>query len=238
MSTQFPDVLILAGGFGTRLQSVVSDVPKPMAPVAGKPFLYWLLRWLKPQNPGQIILCTGYKHEIIESYFGDNFEGIPLCYSVEDTPLGTGGAIKKGFKLVKTNDVLVLNGDTMLKMNYSPFFEFHLQSNSTFSMALKVMKNPARYGTVVIENTTIKGFNEKNPDLEEGLINAGVYLLSKNIENHFPVVANFSFEKEILESKASELLISGFTTDAYFIDIGIPEDYQKANLEFDALFNN
>jgi len=235
MKPVFPDIIILAGGFGTRLQSVVKDVPKPMAPIADKPFLQWLLEYLTPFKPGQIILSTGYKHDSIESYFGKHFKGIPINYSIENEPLGTGGAIKKAMTLVKTKNALVLNGDTFLRIKHLEFFNFHCLNNSIFTMALKPMENPTRYGTVTCDQNRIVQFNEKDEKCENGLINTGVYLLSAMVSEHFPVEEKFSFEKDFLEPKSNELNMHCFVTDAYFIDIGIPEDFQKANNEFPKL---
>jgi len=233
----FPDIIILAGGFGTRLQSVVNDVPKPMAPVAEKPFLFWLLNYLKTFKPNKIILSTGYKHEVIKEYFGNSFHHIPIVYSIEKDPLGTGGAIKKAFGLVETENSLVLNGDTFFKLNHLEFLKFHLSENALFSMALKQMNNPDRYGTVEVKNSSILNFHEKDYSLKQGLINTGVYLMSKQLENYFPSAECFSFEKDFMEIKTSEMPMKGYIADNYFIDIGIPDDYKKANEEFPKLFN-
>jgi D-glycero-alpha-D-manno-heptose 1-phosphate guanylyltransferase len=237
MSLVFPDIIILAGGFGTRLQSVVKDVPKPMAPVAEKPFLYWLLNYLKAFNPNKIILSTGYKHEVIEEYFGDSFHNIPLEYSIEKESLGTGGAIKKAFDLLETDNTLVLNGDTFFRQNHLDFLNFHLKEKSLFSMALKQMNNPYRYGTVEVQNSKIVHFHEKDLTLKDGLINTGVYLMSKQLVDYLPEADCFSFEKDFMEINAKEIEMKGYITDNYFIDIGIPEDYNKANDEFPKLFN-
>ncbi len=233
----FPDIIILAGGFGTRLQTVVKDVPKPMAPVDGKPFLEWLINYLSKISPNKIILSTGYKHEIIEAHFGKSYKNIPIVYSIETYPLGTGGAIKKALNLIETENCLVLNGDTFLQIDHLNFLNFHNKSNALFSMALKPMKNPARYGTVETDGDAIKKFNEKNPELSEGLINTGVYLMNKSIIKHFPEQEKFSFETDFMELKTGEIEMKSFITDDYFIDIGIPEDYKKANDEFPNLFN-
>lgn len=234
---QFPDIIILAGGFGTRLQSVVKDVPKPMAPVAGKPFLEWLIEYISVLNPNKIILSTGYKHETIEAHFGKSFKNIPIVYSIETNPLGTGGAIKKAFDLVTTDNSLVLNGDTFLQIDHLNFLNSHNISKALFSMALKPMKKPARYGTVETKGDTIKKFNEKNPELSEGLINTGVYLMNKELFKYFPEQEKFSFETDFMERKTGEIEMKSYVTDDYFIDIGIPEDYKKANDEFPILFN-
>ncbi len=237
MKLGFPDIIILAGGFGTRLQSIVKDVPKPMAPIADRPFLKWLLEYLAPYNPSQFILSTGYKHEVIEDYFGNNFQDIPIVYSIETEPLGTGGAIKKAMTFVNTDNALVLNGDTFFGINHSDLFAFHLQQNSIFTMALKPMETPTRYGTVTCFENRILQFNEKDENCIYGLINTGVYLLSKNVTGHFPLDEKFSFEKDFLELKTDSINMLGYSSESYFIDIGIPEDFQKANNEFPELFH-
>lgn len=233
----FPDIVILAGGFGTRLKSVIKDVPKPMAPVAGKPFLEWLINYLSAFKPNKIILSTGYRHDIIEEYFGNQFKTIPIVYSIETEPLGTGGAIKKALNCVETSNCMVLNGDTLFKINHREFLNSHLSSNSIFSMALKPMVKPYRYGTVSVEQGIITRFNEKNPDLDEGLINTGVYLMSAELIAYLPEQEKFSIETDFMEKKTGEIAIRSFVSDDYFIDIGIPEDYKKAEDDFPLLFN-
>jgi D-glycero-alpha-D-manno-heptose 1-phosphate guanylyltransferase len=237
MTSSFPEIIILAGGFGTRLQSVVKDVPKPMAPIAGKPFLHWLLQYISKYNPPKIILCTGYKHEIIEEYFGNSFKGIPLAYSIEKEPLGTGGAIKKAISLTSTNQIIALNGDTFFQMDYTAFLEFHLNQKGEFSMALKPIKKPARYGTVILNGSKIESFQEKNPELEHGFINTGVYIFNQSVAEKFPGMQKFSFESDFMEKQTKSILMTGYVCENYFIDIGIPEDFQKANNEFTKLFH-
>lgn len=238
MKSELPDIIILAGGFGTRLQSVVNEVPKPMAPIAEKPFLEWLLKYLAPFKPKKFILSTGYLHQVIEDYFGNSFEGIPVVYSRETEPLGTGGAIKKALSLVNTEDALVLNGDTFLKVDHHEFYQFHIQHDAIFSMVLKPMEKPTRYGTVTCNINRIENFNEKNEHCEFGLINTGVYLMNKMVEAYLPESEKFSFEKEFLEVQTPSIIMQGFNSDAYFIDIGIPDDFHRANNEFTKLFHS
>jgi D-glycero-alpha-D-manno-heptose 1-phosphate guanylyltransferase len=232
---KLPDIIILAGGFGTRLQSVVKDWPKPMAPIAGKPFLEWLMGYLSPMNPHRFILSTGYKHELIENYFGKSYHGIPIQYCIEKEPLGTGGAIKKAMELVETDHCIVINGDTFIQLNFFDLMRFHEQN--LFTMVLKQMPKPHRYGTVSIMKHEIKQFNEKNTQLQEGLINAGVYVINKKITPFFPELEKFSFEKDFMEKNTTAIGMRGFISTDYFIDIGIPEDYKKANEEFPKLFS-
>jgi len=221
------EAIVLAGGLGTRLQSVVSDVPKPMAPVDGKPFLEYILKYLKKNGVNRVILSVGYKWEIIQDYFGDGFEGITLVYSVEDEPLGTGGAIKKALELVKTNEVYIINGDTFFDIDLK---ELELKNGSKLMLSLKKMKDFERYGCVsVSDDEKVTAFKEKE-FTKEGNINGGIYLMNKNIFDAFDLVQKFSFE-EFMQDNLEKLNISAKIFDDYFIDIGIPEDYNQVQSE-------
>jgi D-glycero-alpha-D-manno-heptose 1-phosphate guanylyltransferase len=226
------DVVILAGGLGTRLRSAVSDVPKCMAPVDGKPFLYYLLLHLSRFSfVKKIILSLGYKHETIIDWLSQLHEfEFEYSYSIEDTPLGTGGAIKKALNYTTENDVLILNGDTLFDLDLNLFVKQHLEHNAQLSVALKPMKNFDRYGNVEVNNqSVITAFKEKTCCIA-GQINGGIYLLSnKKLMNGLP--EKFSFETEVLPQQVSIENIYGFIHNDYFIDIGIPEDYERANHE-------
>ncbi|MCC6722453.1 MAG: nucleotidyltransferase family protein [Bacteroidia bacterium] len=232
-----PEVIILAGGMGTRLQSVIKDVPKPMAMVANKPFLYWLINYVSKFNPPKIIISTGHLSQTIKDFFGTAFGEITIEYSHEEYPLGTGGAIKKALHKCNTQNCIVLNGDSIFKIDFNSFFKFHKIHNSNFSMALKLVDNPYRYGTVELIKDRIIGFREKDNTLKKGLINTGIYLFSKNIYDLMPKDEKFSFEKDFLEKKLDFINFKGYISDGYFIDIGIPDDYKKANYEFPQIFN-
>ncbi len=223
--------IVLAGGFGTRLQKVVHALPKPMAPVAGKPFLQYVLEYLGKQGVNDVILAVGYLRETIIEFFGDEYNGITIRYSVEDEPLGTGGAIKQACDLVEEENVFVINGDTYFDVALPELFQFHISKNAFLSVALKRMEKFDRYGTVELnDDKKICGFREKKY-LDEGLINGGIYCLNKKI---FPVSLpqKFSFETEILEKEIQSGKIFGLESTGYFIDIGIPEDYEKAQIDF------
>lgn len=227
----FPDIIILAGGKGTRLQSVVNEVPKPMAPIVSKPFLWYLLSFLKRGGAKRIVLAVGYKKESIIDFFGDEFMGMELVYVVEREPLGTGGAIAKALSICQTEQVLVYNGDTFFDAKPQLLLDFHLAQNSILTLYLKPIDYPDRYGTVVINDKQIIEFREKQKGLAAGLINAGVYCINKK-QIQMPDTPVFSFEKEVLEPYATQQILYGLINDAYFIDIGIPEDYKKANDTF------
>lgn len=217
------EAIILAGGFGTRLQSVVSDVPKPMAPINGKPFLEYILLYLKKYGINKVVLAVSYKKDIIKNYFKDSFSGIKIIYSEENEPLGTGGAIKQALENIERSNVYVLNGDT--------FFDFNISNmsikNSKIQIALKKMYNFDRYGSIDIDALgIIKEFHEKQYTAS-GYINTGTYLINKDLFKDFNLNINFSFES-FLEKNANFLNIETIIDDEYFIDIGIPSDYYLA----------
>ena len=223
--------IILAGGLGMRLRPVINDLPKPMAPVNGKPFLHYIFQYLVKQNIAEAILSVGYKHELIKDFFGDEYLGIKIKYSVEEEPLGTGGGIKQAFKLA-ADSAFVLNGDTFFDVNLAELKDFYFKSESDVVLALKALKNFDRYGTVRLDSENrITHFAEKE-FLKEGLINGGVYFLSKQLFDKIETPEKFSFERKVFENYDAQLKFSGKVFDGYFIDIGIPEDYQKAQDDF------
>jgi len=223
--------IILAGGLGTRLRPVISDLPKPMAPVNGKPFLHNIFQYLVRQQINEVVLSVGYKNEVIQNFFGDNYAGIAIKYSVEIEPLGTGGGIKQAFELV--NDfAFVINGDTFFDVELAALKEFYGHSNCDMALSLKQLQNFDRYGTVKLDKEQrIQEFTEKQL-MSEGLINGGVYYLSKKLFDKVEVSNKFSLEKDVLEKYVHTLKFYGKTFGGYFIDIGIPEDYQKAQHDF------
>lgn len=224
--------IILAGGFGTRLKSLVDNIPKPMADINGKPFLEYLLNYLNKQNINNIIFSVGYKNEIIKDYFKNYFNGINISYSTEKNPLGTGGAIKKALEFVKNDDCFIINGDTFFEANLDDLYQLHKSKNADVILSLKQMKNFDRYGTVKInENNKIICFEEKKYQ-ESGFINGGVCIIKKNLFEKFNLEEKFSFESDFIEKYYKNLNIYGILFDKYFIDIGIPEDYERSKKEF------
>ncbi|MBT0605897.1 D-glycero-D-manno-heptose 1-phosphate guanosyltransferase, partial [Campylobacter lari] len=217
-------VIVLAGGLGTRLKSVVQDLPKPMAPINGKPFLTFVLEYLKKQGITEVILSVSYKYELIQEYFKDEFEGMKIHYNVEKELLGTGGAIKDALKLIQ-NQAYVLNGDTIFDIDLKKL----ALNDSKICIALKQMQNFDRYGTVNVDDRGIVMSFEEKIFKKQGLINGGVYLLKKDIFDEFDLEKKFSFE-EFLQSNCNALKIQTQIFDDYFIDIGIPEDYYKFNI--------
>lgn len=226
--TKLIEVIILAGGFGTRLQSVVNDVAKPMALINNKPFLAYLIEYLKSFGIERVILSVGYKRESIQAYFKNAYQGVDISYSIEETPLGTGGAIKKALQMVDSRKILVMNGDTFFDLEIPQFVES--MNHEAIALALKPMVDFNRYGSVVLQKGKVIAFEEKKAQ-KEGLINGGVYLIDRTIfHNTFEEV--FSFESFLQDQQS----IGGYISEGYFIDIGIPEDYLKAQHDFKELF--
>jgi D-glycero-alpha-D-manno-heptose 1-phosphate guanylyltransferase len=222
--------IVLAGGLGTRLKPVVADLPKSLAPIAGKPFLAYLLDYAKQQGIEKFIFALGYKTEQVEIFVKGYLPEGSYIFSVEEEPLGTGGAIYKACKELSTADTIVLNADTFFGIGYLNLSIIHKLRKAACTLALKPMKSFDRYGAVDIYNQVITGFSEKKFH-ETGLINGGVYALSASsfLQKTFP--AAFSFEKDYLEKEYPKGHILGMVSNAYFIDIGIPEDYQRAQDE-------
>lgn len=226
------ECIILAGGFGTRLQSVVNDVPKCMAEVAGKPFLQYLFDYAANEGFNHIILSLGYKSDIVINWLRTQNRPFGISYVVEQYPLGTGGAIKLAFEKVKGTEAFVINGDTFFDIDSESLLEFHRAKESDISVALKPMLDFDRYGSVELDDEKhIICFNEKEYK-KEGLINGGVYIVTKKLFSKLSLPEKFSFEKDIMESHIHNINIYGYQQDNYFIDIGIPSDFEKANADF------
>lgn len=232
--------IILAGGLGTRLRSVVSDVPKCMALVAGKPFLHYVINNLQRNGIENFIFSVGYMYEVIERYLKKNHPESNYILSLEEEPLGTGGAIKLACRQSLNEHVLVANGDTIFKINGNSLNQFHLKNKAACTLSLKLMIDFDRYGVVELnEDHSIKSFKEKQ-FYQSGLINGGLYALDVNRFLQEDLPQKFSFEKDYLErnvfpagDQSSKLY--GIIQDEYFIDIGIPEDYERAQRELSAV---
>jgi len=226
------DVIILAGGFGKRLEARVKDVPKPMADVLGRPFLSFLLDHLLNHGVTKILMSVGYKYEIVQTYFGPSYRGADIQYIVEDHPLGTGGALRKALPFSRDENSIVLNGDTLFTVDLKRMFEFHLSRRGALTLAVKPMRDILRYGTVQLKGDRVVGFREKEP-LPFGYINGGVYVVNRSIAKYFdPRKESFSFEVDFLPQNLDNIRPCAYISDVYFIDIGIPEDYAKAQNDF------
>lgn len=218
------EAIILAGGFGTRLAHIVSDVPKPMAPVCGRPFLRFLLDDLQKHGFERVVLATGYKQEYIENFFGAHYRGMEIIYSPETTPLGTGGAIKQALTQCKEQWVAVLNGDTYFSVDFQAME--HAAVPGCITLAAKRMQHFDRYGTLELQGNRVTAFREKAPR-QDGLINGGTYLLERTQMNRI-TEEQFSFETAVLEPMAKAGKVLAVENSGYFIDIGVPEDYALA----------
>lgn len=226
--------IILAGGLGTRLRSAVPDLPKCMAPVAGKPFLHYVIKHFQSQGVEKFIFSLGYMYEVILGYLDRNYPPSPFDYVIENEPLGTGGAIRLACEKAGQQHVLVTNGDTLFRIDAQSLSSFHTQHKADCTLCLKPMQDFDRYGLVELNNDTISNFREKEY-YKNGLINGGVYALelSHFMKKDWP--AKFSFEKDYLERFCGDGKIYGQVQDEYFIDIGIPEDFEKANKDFEKM---
>ena len=224
------EAIILAGGLGTRLQPVVSELPKCLAPVGGRPFLSYLLNSSKKQGINKFIFALGHKSDQIESFVKKTLPEGTFVFSKEEEPLGTGGAIYKACRVAAGPNVMILNADTFFGIVYSNLTIVHELRKADCTLALKPMQAFDRYGAVEVERQVVTGFGEKKYH-KAGLINGGVYALSvaSFLQKSFP--ANFSFERDYLEKNYRSGKILALVSDAYFIDIGIPEDYQRAQEE-------
>lgn len=219
--------IVLAGGLGTRLRSVVPDLPKPMAEVAGRPFLAWILDRLVDAGFDLAILAVGYRFEAIRGHFGDVYRGLALRYSVEGTPLGTGGAIRLAGSQLERFPAFVLNGDTFLDLDYRAMLAAHEALHAPMSVAVCQAPDVSRYGALRLAHGRIEDFLEKGP-VGPGYINAGTYLLSIDILDMIPADGPYSFEQQLLVPRVRDIRPAAFITEGLFIDIGVPEDYARA----------
>jgi D-glycero-alpha-D-manno-heptose 1-phosphate guanylyltransferase len=227
------DVILLAGGFGTRLQQVVADVPKPMADINGKPFLEHLLKYITTYPVHSIVLSVGYKAEVVQNYFGNQFSAHEIKYAIEKTPLGTGGAIALAMQQTNTDNVLVANADSFFKIDLAEMLRRHIAANADVSIALREVNDASRYGTVLFDSENrITSFKEKTGTTQTGFINGGVYIFNKNAFARTENQEAFSIEKDFFEKQCQALNFYAYISDGYFIDIGIPYDYQRAKDEF------
>lgn len=222
------ECIVLAGGLGTRLRGTIGDYPKCMAEVNGKPFLQHIFNYLQQQGCTRAILSLGYKHEVVLEWLETQSPSFEVAYVIEEEPLGTGGGIKLAMQASVTNQVAVLNGDTMFRIDMQDMMLAHINMQAATTLALKEMFNFNRYGVVNTDvNNTIHSFEEKK-QMDEGLINGGVYIINKDAFFSKNLPEKFSFEKDYLEAYVNEGAFKSYRSDAYFIDIGIPEDYSKA----------
>ena len=224
------EAIILAGGFGTRLAQVVKDVPKPMAPVAGKPFLQYVADDLIAQGFDRLVFAVCYKKESIMNFFGSTYGGAEVLYSVEEEPLYTGGAICQALALCRDERVTVVNGDTFFGVDLAAMRRFAEDRGRQIVIAVREMRDFSRYGRVETNAAReVIAFHEKQP-CAQGFINGGIYDLSRTSLEGYP--QRFSMEEECFPKLLQSKQILAFPSDGLFIDIGIPKDYVRAQTLF------
>jgi len=228
------EAILLCGGLGTRLRSVVSDRPKPMADIAGKPFLHYLVKMLSESGVKHLIFALGYMGEQIEAYFQSGEEyGLSISYSYEDSPLGTGGAIRNALSKVSGENVLVLNADTYFHTDYESLLREQLKNKAAMTIASRKIEDISRYGAILKdESGRILRWNEKkSSDQVEtprpGEINGGIYVMQKSLIEKIPE-GKQSLENDCIPAWLEDgLYLQAIPSDGYFMDIGIPEDYAQ-----------
>jgi NDP-sugar pyrophosphorylase family protein len=225
--------LILAGGLGTRLRPVVPDRPKVLAPVAGRPFLSFLLDQLVDAGIGRLVLCTGYLGEQIRGWLGPAYRGLRIQYSQEAAPLGTGGALRQAQRLIDSGTVLVMNGDSFCEADLAEFRARHQARHAVASILVRWVPDARRFGRVQVDDAgLIRGFDEKRGPEGPGWINAGIYWLSLDLIRTIPRGVAISLEREVLPVWVEAGLVYGCPSEGAFLDIGTPEAYRDAQSFF------
>lgn len=220
------EAIVLAGGFGTRLREILPDLPKPMAPVAGRPFLEILLDHLARKGFQRVILSLGFMAERITKHFGSDYAGMSLVSMIEDQPLGTGGGVRLAMEQLTSDHAYIFNGDTFLDLDTSAVESLWLTTGRPIIVA-RTVPDTERYGRLLVEAGRVVGFTEKGL-AGPGLINAGCYVLPRNELNDFPLGEPFSLEQDFLVPLVESQVVDAFITTGQFIDIGIPEDFHRA----------
>lgn len=222
--------IILAGGLGTRLGSRLNGIPKPMAPVANRPFLEILLDRLIDAAFSRTLLSVGHLSAVIADHFGNCYRGMPLDYVVEETPLGTGGAIRQALLRAREDSVFVLNGDTHFEVNYGEMLRRHTSYQADLTISAARVPDVARYGGLKLIDDRVSGFIEKGRT-GAGWINGGVYVLRREFPWPENLPSKFSFETDVLVPMLPRLKHSVFVGHGHFLDIGVPEDLDRAQVE-------
>jgi NDP-sugar pyrophosphorylase family protein len=226
------DILILCGGFGKRLQPVVSNRQKVLADVTGQPFITYILDQISSAGGENVILCTGYMGEQLEYLLGKRYKSLTLCYSKETEPLGTAGAIRHALGIIKSDTLMVFNGDSYCDINPKELLAWHFMKNSSCTLVLVKMPDVSRYGCVNFDsNYMVTSFDEKTPDKKSGWINAGIYCLNRELIAAIPGNSNISLEKDLFPTLIGKEFFA-FKQDEKFIDIGTPNSYKDAETFF------
>jgi NDP-sugar pyrophosphorylase family protein len=221
--------VILAGGKGTRLKPFTISIPKPLVPVGDKPILEHLIKKLADEGFTDIIITVNHLAELIKAFFGDGSKwGISIKYSIEDKPLSTMGPIRLIDSLPE--DFLILNGDVLTNMNFNELFSFHTNKKSLFTIASHLRKEKIDYGVLEIDHEKLKIFNEK-PEIEFR-VSMGIYAANRRILQYIPENKSFGFDDLMLKLLSINENVNVFTHDGYWLDIGRPDDYEKAINDF------
>jgi D-glycero-alpha-D-manno-heptose 1-phosphate guanylyltransferase len=236
------EAVVLAGGLGTRLRGRVPDIPKAMAPVADRPFLAWLLDDLIDAGFDRAILSVGHLGDMIRSSFGGTYRSLELTYVVEASPLGTGGALRNALASAGSSDmpIWVMNGDSIAKLSHAKMWALHEKQRANplaITMAVVGARNAARYGLLEVHAGRVTHLRPAG-DARPGPINAGSYLVHRKIFEAWNLPVAFSFETDFLARFTHRLEIAGFETDGWFIDIGVPADYDRAQIELPAALSS
>jgi D-glycero-alpha-D-manno-heptose 1-phosphate guanylyltransferase len=224
------EAIVLAGGLGTRLASRLHGLPKPMAPIGSRPFLEILLTQLRRSSCTRVLLSVGHQHSVIQDHFGAAFDGMAIDYVIESVPLGTGGAIRLALAHASEESVLVLNGDTFLDADYAAMLDFHAVQGAAVTLAVVHRDDVSRYGSVNLEGQRIVGFEEKGRS-GPGYISAGTYVLARNLAWPPALPEKFSVERDFFVPEVARLRPAAYEVDGFFLDIGIPEDLDRAQTE-------
>ncbi len=220
---------VLAGGLGTRLRPALDGRPKVLAPVAGRPFLTYLLDVLRAASFRRVVLLTGYKGEEVKSELGESYRGMELVYSAETSPLGTAGALRAALPQLSTSITLLLNGDSYCKIDLKAFAGFHRRREAAITMALTRVDDASRYGRVrTSAEGRVTAFTEKHERADPGWINAGVYLIERRLVEEIPTGRPVSLEREMLPAWIEKKCACGHKRVRPFLDVGTPESYASA----------
>lgn len=222
------NAVILAGGLGTRLRSAISDRPKVLAEISGRPFLAYLLDQISSSGIRKVVISTGYMAEKVQKCFGKTYKSLRLLYSRENEPLGTGGALRLALPSFSSDIVLVMNGDSYIDADLGVCVDWFFQKGQEAAILLTKVADTARYARVTVDqNENITAFDEKVTSPGAAWINAGIYLMKKSLISSIPAGRPYSLERELFPSLVGRKLC-GFCCSARFIDIGTPESYAAA----------
>lgn len=224
------EAIVLAGGLGTRLAARLHGVPKSMAPVAGRPFLEILLTQLQRAGCTRVLLSVGYLHTVIQEHFGASFHDMRVDYAIESVSLGTGGAIRFALKQAREESVLVLNGDTFLQADYAAMMHFHAAEGAGLTIAVVRHPDITRYGGLIIAGKRIVAFEEKGRS-GPGFISAGAYVFPRDLAWPPTLEEKFSIEFDFFAPEICRLRPAAYQVDGFFLDIGLPEDLDRAQTE-------